>query len=808
MQTTNPKTFLDRISWTLTRHRRLVVSVIAILTVFFLYGATKVKDQVLLQDMLPYDHPYLKLQGQFAQVFGTGGSTVAIALHAKQGDIFTKKTLTKIKQMTEEVEMLDEVYRLLTVSIASHQCKVVKTKAKGEISISPLMFPDVPQTEAEIQALKSNIFASATYNGIFVSEDGTSSLLLTEFKENISYLKTFGILRGLVKKYSDAETSIHIVGYPMLMGWIFDAKASLFFVFVISIVAMALVLILIYFRSLLGMIVVASNAIVLTIWGLGFIGYTGINFNPLFYVLAFLVGARMVGNAHQITYRYFEELTASNGDRAYTCYETMRTMFIPNFTAVITDSAGFLVLVLIKIALMQQLALIMTFWMLSIILTGFMVPAMCDLIPLKAAKDQFDKETCQYDRLALFIMKISNFAIGRGKYAVTMVLVAVTVFCGWKLSQLKIGDPTPGSSIFYASHQYNQDQAFINERFKASSENLVLFYQGKPNSVYDDPAVLQMFDEFRVHMEEQLPDIYKSSSSLINMSKQVNLTLHDGDQVWYQLPTDPNTLRSLVGYVRMAAGTTTLLRFVDTNMQKAQLILFFANHTSDNLLRIRNAAYAFFEDHPRKLESGEFMLAGGRIGMEIGLNEEMKRSHMTVDLIVLLAIFCLCAFSFRSIAAAVMLTLPLILANAVAGAYMSMANIGLSINTLPIAAIGVGVGVDFAIYLYSRAREEYPLQGGDWKGTITQSMCTCGKAVVFTGMTIVLPIITWYFFSDMKFQAQVGFFLAMIMTTNVLLVMTLHPLMIYVFKPKFISGAMKRKSESSGLSLETAKKTG
>ena len=42
------------------------------------------------------------------------------------------------------------------------------------------------------------------------------------------------------------------------------------------------------------MIAPMANALILTIWGLGFIGFTGINFSPLLYVLAFLVGARMV----------------------------------------------------------------------------------------------------------------------------------------------------------------------------------------------------------------------------------------------------------------------------------------------------------------------------------------------------------------------------------------------------------------------------------------------------------------------------------------------------------------------------------
>jgi predicted RND superfamily exporter protein len=123
----------------------------------------------------------------------------------------------------------------------------------------------------------------------------------------------------------------------------------------------------------------------------------------------------------------------------------------------------------------------------------------------------------------------------------------------------------------------------------------------------------------------------------------------------------------------------------------------------------------------------------------------------------------------------------------VALAYMALEGLGLSINTLPIAAVGAGLGVDFAIYLYSRAVEEFPNQKGDWYTTIIQSGCTCGKAVIFTGMTIILPIITWYIFSDMKFQAEVGLFLSIIMAVNVILTLTLHPLMIYIIKPKFVS---------------------
>ena len=668
--------------------------------------------------------------------------------------------------------------------------KVVTALKKGEINIEPIMWPEVPLSVQEMDLLKRNIFSSPAYNGSLVSRDGTAALLLTEFKENISYERVFSLLQKLDKDYTDGETSVHIVGFPMLMGWIYSLKAQIFHVFLISIIGMIVVLIIIFYGNFLGMIVVMGNTLIMTVWGLGFTGFTGINFSPMLYVLAFLVGARMVGNAHQITYRYFEELHSSSGDRQKASYETMRTMFIPNAAAVAADVAGFGVLIIAKIVLMQHLAIIMTFWMMSIILTAFLVPAICSLIPLKVASEKWAKESCHVDWLAKFMMSITRFAIGsRSRYVVWAIILIFGAFCFWQTSKLKIGDPTPGSPVFWEKHTYNQDQKLINQLFDASSENFLLFFEGEKESVYD-PGVLLTFEAFDRHMQERLSDIYKSPDSVINTVKMVNVTLHDGDQMWYQLVRNTELLTGLMGYVKSSTDTATMMRYIYQTLDKAQITLYFADHTSDNLLRIRDAAYDFFKNHPMKSEKGEYKLAGGRIGMEIALNEEMKRSHMLIDLTVYAAIFVVCALSYRSIVAGLMLTLPLILANSVAAGYMALSNIGLSINTLPVAAIGAGVGVDFAIYLYSRSIEEFALMSGDWNEVIIQSMCTCGKAVIYTALTIIVPIITWYFFSDMKFQAQVGFYLSMIMLTNVILTLVFHPMVIY-FKPKFISRGRK-----------------
>ena len=791
---------LDRFCWFLMRHRLGTLIVILVITGVFLYGAFQIHGEVILGEMFPYDHPYLKLHTRFAQVFGSGASGVVIVLKAKNGDIFNQRILAKIHKMTSEVELWDEIYRVLTISIASRTSKVVKAQAKGQITVESLMWPEVPKNDQEIALLQKHIFSDPAYNGILVSRDGTAALLLTEFKENISYERAFNLLQKLRKDYSDGDTSVHIVGFPMLMGWIYSLKSQTITVFAVSAVLM-IVLLYIMFRNVLGMIAPMANALVLTIIGLGFIGFTGINFSPLLYVLAFLMVARMVSNSVQITYRYFEELHASGGDQLRACYQTMRSMLFPNWAGVLTDMAGFAALFLAKIPIMQNLAIIMTFWMLSIGLTGIMVPILCSMIPLKVASENYSKDWCQMDWQARAITKLTQFSIGPNtRHIFSALIIALLVFFSWQMTKLKIGDPTPGSPVLWADHTYNQDQGLMDKTFDASSENLVLFYEGEQGSVYD-PAVLTTFEGFSRYMKQKLPDIYKSSTSIINMVKNINVTFHDGDKLWYQLSRNETMLMSLLGYVKANMGYTTSCRFFDEGMERAQITLFFADHTSENLLRIRGAAYDFFKNHPMKIEKGEFKLAGGRIGLEIGVNEEMIHAHTVMDLAVLIAIFVLITISFMSITGGLMVTLPLIFANSMAFAYMAIMGIGMTINTLPVAAVGLGIGDNFCIYLYSRCREELPLQGGDWGKAIIQSVCTTGKAVVYTGVTIILPILAWYFISDLKFQAEVGLFLAIILGANVLLTLTLHPLLIYIIKPKFISGKKVLAAEAKEISV-------
>ena len=97
---------------------------------------------------------------------------------------------------------------------------------------------------------------------------------------------------------------------------------------------------------------------------------------------------------------------------------------------------------------------------------------------------------------------------------------------------------------------------------------------------------------------------------------------------------------------------------------------------------------------------------------------------------------------------------------------MTLLGIGLTVSTLPVIALGVGIGVDYGIYILATMNQ------GINKGLTVQdaylsALRERGTAVIFTGVTLAIGVSTW-FFSDLKFQMDMGILLTFMFLVNML----------------------------------------
>ncbi len=117
----------------------------------------------------------------------------------------------------------------------------------------------------------------------------------------------------------------------------------------------------------------------------------------------------------------------------------------------------------------------------------------------------------------------------------------------------------------------------------------------------------------------------------------------------------------------------------------------------------------------------------------------------------------LCLRTVRSVRAVLCSLITLGLTWIVAEAIMAVSGIGIKVATLPVIALGVGIGVDYGIYIYSKL-EKFLLEGKTLQEAYFETLRSTGKAVIFTGVTLGIGVVTWIF-SPIKFQADMGLLL-------------------------------------------------
>ena len=179
-----------------------------------------------------------------------------------------------------------------------------------------------------------------------------------------------------------------------------------------------------------------------------------------------------------------------------------------------------------------------------------------------------------------------------------------------------------------------------------------------------------------------------------------------------------------------------------------------------------------------------FKLAGGLIGTLAAANEELVRNDALMNFLGFFTMWMIMLFTYRSFAAGLYLLAPLALANVMVNAYMALQNIGVNIHTLPLVTVGLGFGIDYGLYIVSRTIEEIRVRG-DLRDSVREALETSGKAVTFTAVTMVISTIFWTT-SNIRFNAEMGLLLAIWMAISYVGSQTLTPVLIVLFKPRFI----------------------
>ncbi len=758
----------------LIRFRLWVLVAIIAVTTLFGYYAIKVPMYSMFDDLLPPKHTYIKIHRQYKDVFG-GANIVLISIEARQGDIYKPSILKKIQSFTETLELTKGVNNYQIYSIARYKVKDITATAWG-IEMQPIMWPAIPQTEEEITKLINVIHANDTIWGKLVSLDDKAALITAVFFEGkMDYRYLFKRFQEAKKSLEDESVSIYLAGEPILYGWIYHHLYVIAWIFGFTLLAIVILLALL-FRQQLGVTMPMISGGVSALWGVGLMGMLGYNFDPLILVVPFLISARSLSHSVQMTARYIEEYTIS-GDKKIAAREAFVGLFAPGAVGIVTDAVGVLIIAVAPIPLLTKLAFVGSLWVISNLISATILdPVLLSYLPVPRKMKSADPEK---DRLGNFLGKCSRVTFGKkSSWVIIGIAVLILVVSLYYERYLMVGDAHHGSPLLWPDSEYNISVGKVNERFPGVDQ-LMVVVEGKEADSTKFPQVFRTMESLQREVLD-IPGV-GGASSLGGICKKMNSVLHYDNPSWLRFPKDRMDIGMLFEVVQVSTEPGDFDKWVNYNFKDSNIIIYLKDHKGDTIRRVIQGVKDFIDKHP--MEQAEFKLAGGLIGMLAAANEVIMKSHIWNLSLILSFTFLCCAVAYRSFVAGFLFIISLCLANFFTLTVMSIREIGLNVNTLPVVSLGIGLGVDYGLYMVSRIREEYiPTQ--DLKAAIPIALATTGRAVVVTAITMVTGIIFWYF-SPLRFQAEMGLLLSIVLVMNLLGALFLLPTLIYLIKPKF-----------------------
>ncbi|HYL57693.1 MAG TPA: MMPL family transporter [Candidatus Acidoferrales bacterium] len=778
------------------RRRFVVLAIVGALTAFFGYYTSQTMLVTSFGELLPQNHPFIRIAHKYDQYFGSVNN-VTIMIEAKEGTIYNTEIVKKIVQMTRDMDLVYGIQHGSVRSVAS--ASYFRPLAGGVILNTPILpGGEIPKTESQLEELKSNVHKNpGVIFGRFVSLDDKAAVIEGSFLESrLDYRRIFNeIYKIVVDPERDPSVHIYVGGQPVLYGWVYHYTPQFFWIFVVTALAVWILLYL-YFQDWRGALRPTISGVICAIWGLGFIRLLGFGLDPLVLVIPFLITARAVSHSVQMHDRYYEEYYRLR-DKEKAILSSFSELFVPSLSGILTDAFGVLVILLVPVLFLQKLAITASFWIAAIIVSELLLnPIVYYYLAPPHIEVIERRDRGLFKRL---LMSLAGPMLERpGRIATFVATGAVIALCAFFWSGLKVGDPTSESPILWPKSPYNKAMAAIQSEFGAIEQFVVVAELAKRESL-NDPKLYHVMDEYERYMEGD-PAVGRTFS-VADLLSNGGSALQEFQPKWNVLPTTARGTGQLLGALLAGASPLSTAYIITPRREATQMTVYSKNREGENVQRIVLRTQKFFAEPQHQVTGVNFALAAGIIGELAAANQEIIDNDVLLNVLAFATIYIIILVTYRSFMAGLYLLFPLALANAAINAYMGAHDIGININTLPVVTVGVGFGIDYSIYIVSRIIEELAL-GYDLKVSTYTALVTSGKAVAFTALTLVASVLFWYW-SSIRFDAEMGLLLAVWMFVSMLGAMTILPVLIVTFNPAFIRREKDRVIASRRPDLES-----
>ena len=683
--------------------------------------------------------------------------------------------------------------------------------------------PTLEDEDINISLAEAEIQKSEIFKDLIISSDLTSTAILVNFKRdlkyealqkerfNLSYAKNLSSeeienkkyindlynqqkqifdalrhqnlieIRELISSFDDSGLKLHLGGISMIADDTISFVKNDIIFFGLGALIFILILLYLVFRSPLWMLFCVANCFAALTIMTGLVSLLGWKVTVISSNFIMLMLILTLSMTVHIAVRYKQALTEKlNLNKIESIIFTVKKMYKPCFYSALTTVFAFLTLYLSGIKPVMDFGLMMCVGLIVAYCTSFIfLPIM--MMVLSLDPNNLSKEinsnkifvsiSSNYKQLtiiifsSLFILGIigSTFLKVENSF-VDYFKKDTEIYKGMKLIDEKLGGTTPLDIIIEFDTNTTEAENFDDE------DLLDFGIAYDPTDYWFTKEKIDLIKNIHDHLET-----YNFAGKVLSLASVIRVaeSLNSGNEfdslelavLYKKLPTKLKD-QILKPYVQIEKNQARItMRLIDTHpdLKRSDFVNDLNNYFTENINTDNINAYS----------TGVLILYNNML-------ESLFDSQIKSLGIVLIGIFVMLVFLFKSLSIAIIAIIPNIIACFVILGTMGYLGIPLDLMTITIAAITIGIAIDNSIHYVYRYQEFRSNNNSSIEAMVNSSK-TVGMAIRNTSLTIIFGF-SILIFSNFYPTIYFGIFTALAMFIAMIGSLTLLPIMLQFLK--------------------------
>lgn len=666
---------------------------------------------------------------------------VFFILAPKDGDVFTRKTLTAVEELTEAAWQIPYSSRVNSLSNFQH------TRSENDdLIVEDLVLDAQSLSDSELEEIKYIALNEPLLVNRQVSDRGHVTGI------NVNILKP-GESQGEVREVADFVRVLaddFRVKYPGLDiylsgGIIIDhafGEASLRDLTTL-VPAMYLVLIVIMgltLRSVAGTFVTFLVIAFSMFTGLGLAGWLGIALTPASANAPTIILTLAVADSIHVLITIFYQMRAGRSKHEAIA-ESLRINLQPVFLTSITTTIGFLSMNFSDAPPFRDLGNVVAMGVIAAFFYSiFFLPALMAVLPIREKKQAEQREFRMIGQFADYVIR------RRAGLFWVMLLVFIPLASG--ISQIELNDNFV--KYFDESYDFRRATDFAEDNLTGFDVIEYSLESGEPGGI-NNPNYLLKVDEFANWYKAQ-PNVVHVIS-ITEVMKRLNKNMHGDDPAFYRIPESRElAAQNMLLYEMSLPFGLDLNNQINVDKSATRMIVTLKKVTAADLRELDENARDWLS-----LNAPESMFSYGS-GLSIMFAHISKRnieSMLGASIFALILISAILIVALRSFKLGFVSLLPnlspAILAFGIWG--LAVGEVGLAVSVM--IAMTLGIVVDDTVHFiskYQRARREEQMSSPD---AVRYAFETVGSALFITTLILAAGF-TILSFSGFKVNSDMG----------------------------------------------------